>query len=212
METKKLMRNIVLILMVVPTVALAQVRLGNITEIGGELFLVSPVENIQNPSGPDDNLEVERQRLPGITGSTALGVSIGQIFFLGLGGMYGYRYAEGSWPITHQAGAFGQFRLAFVKRRVSPTIGCKGGYAFMNRGGAAIIETHVNNWDGFLLHPELGLAFKVIERLAITLNFGYVYNRYWNRVATEWANPVGYSDHKELIAHRFTMSLGFQLR
>ena len=206
------MRYVVSVLFLLPSLVLAQVRLGNITEVGGEIFLVNPVENIQNPTGPEDDLEVPRPRLPGITGSTAFGVAVGQIFFVGFGGMYGYRFADGSWPITHQAGAFGQFRLAFVKRRVSPTIGFKGGYAFLGRSGAGVLETHVNNWDGYLLHPELGLAFKVIERLAITLNFGYVYNHYWNRIATEWANPPGYTDHKELTAHRFTLGLGFQLR
>lgn len=207
----------VLILCLQPLIGTAQLRFGNITEIGAGFLIKDPILNREYPANADDDFELTRQRKPAIETWSAFGLSWSQRVFLGLGGGYGYRFAEDTMSAAHAMRGYLQFRLCFVNRRLSPTFGGKGGYTFYQSGsGAGLMDNARVNWDGFFVTPELGMAIKVHERLALSLNLGYRFDRLWNRVPNVMAdlsgNPEGFKNRDELLTHTFLLSLGLMIR
>lgn len=207
----------ILILSLLPLVGAAQLRFGNITEVGAGWLIKDPVLNREYPANADDNFELTRQRKPSIEAWSAFGLSWSQRVFLGLGGSYGHRLAEDTMSAAHAMRGYLQFRLCFVNRRLSPTLGGKGGYTFYQSGsGAGLMDNARVNWDGFFVTPELGVAIKVHERLALSLNLGYRFDRLWNRVPNVMpdltGNPQGFEDRDELLTHTFLLSLGLMIR
>lgn len=192
-------------------------RFGNITEVGAGFLIKDPILNREYPANADDDFELVRQRKPAIEAWSAFGLSWSQRVFLGLGGGYGYRLAEDTLSAAHAMRGYLQFRLCFVNRRLSPTLGGKGGYTFYQSvSGAGLMDDARVNWDGFFVTPELGVAIKVHERLALSVNLGYRFDHLWNRVPNVMVDltgkPDGFKDRDELLTHTFLLSLGLMIR
>lgn len=192
------------------------VRFSNITELGvgfqvgsteREVSYTDILGNEQTATSDVDAYKIPSPRL-----MTSLGVMLWDLVFVGAGVGYQFQANEDPLPYQHNVTGFGQFRLHFAKGRFRPFTDLRLGYNYtLNQQTNDALSEDFYQWDGLLVEPSLGLAFKMGEKALFNIGLAYQFLRTDQR---ETLNiPILWSDATARDKqHRLVINLGFTFK
>lgn len=192
------------------------IRFSNITELGVGFQVGSTQHEVKytNFLGTENTVttDVEAYQIPSPRLMTSFGIMVWELFYLGAGVGYQFQAKEDPLPYQHHVAGFGQARIHFAKGRFRPFTDLRVGYNYtLNENTNDLLSSDTYKWDGLLIEPSLGIAFKMGEKALFNLGLAYQFLRTDQRetptVPLLWTEATA-TDRQ----HRLVINLGFTFK